>query len=102
MAANVGTLTANLVAQTTTFTRNIAQAQKAVEAFNKRMESIQKGLNNVSKLGQKAGLALAGLAGAITIGVKNAAEYGTQITQLSAQTGLKLWALQEMSTFRSW
>ena len=47
-------LTANLVAQTTTFTRNIAQAQKAVEAFNKRMESIQKGLNNVSKLG-KAG-----------------------------------------------
>src|SRR5690606_40801213 len=72
MAANVGTLTANLVAQTTTFTRNIAQAQKAVEAFNKRMESIQKGLNNVSKLGQKAGLALAGLAGAITIGVKNA------------------------------
>ena len=30
MAANVGTLTANLVAQTTTFTRNIAQA-KAVE-----------------------------------------------------------------------
>ena len=96
MAANVGTLTANLVAQTTTFTRNIAQAQKAVEAFNKRMESIQKGLNNVSKLGQKAGLALAGLAGAITIGVKNAAEYGTQITQLSAQTGLTAQALQEM------
>lgn len=94
--ANVGTLTANLVAQTNSFNRPLEQAQKRIEQFNQRMEKVQKSLDTVSKAGQKAGLAFAALTGAIAVGVKNAAAYGDELLQMSMKTGIAVEELQEM------
>ncbi len=56
--ASVGMITANLVANTTRFSRPMVQAGKELEAFNKRADAAAKKLESVSRAGRVAGLAL--------------------------------------------
>src|SRR5690606_2308842 len=93
---NVGTLTANLVAQTNSFNRPLEQAQKRIEQFNQRMEKGQKSLDTVSKAGQKAGLAIGALTGAIAVAVKDAAADGDELLQMSMKTGIEVEDSQDM------
>lgn len=94
--ANVGTLTANLIAQTTNFNRPLESAQRKLEQFEKKTEQVEKRLDAVSKVGRKAAAAFTALSGALFLGVKNTASYGYEIELMSQRTGLAESALQEM------
>ena len=67
---SVGTLTANLVANTMRFTRPLNQAQQEIDSFNSRVEKTQKRLESVSKAGRVAGLAFGALTAALGVGRK--------------------------------
>jgi len=94
--ASVGTLTANLIAQTSGFTKPLQHAQKQIEQFNARIDKVQKQLDKVSKTGVKAGLAFSALTGAITVGVKNVGQYAQELQIMANRTGMTISEVQEM------
>ena len=93
---SVGTLTANLVANTMRFTRPLNQAQQEIDSFNSRVEKTQKRLESVSKAGRVAGLAFGALTAALGVGARKAADYGDKIDKMAIRTGLGREQLQEL------
>jgi len=94
--ANVGMITANLIANTTRFSRPMVQAQNQLQEFNKRAETVSKRLEAVSRAGRAAGLALGALTAAIGLSARSAARYGDEIDKMAIRTGIGREELQEM------
>src|SRR5690554_5811933 len=92
--ATIANLQIDLSARTARFSEGLQRAQQRVHQFSRR---VQVDLQRVTQVGQRAALIFSGMAAALTLVTKRAADYASTMDKVASQTGIAVEQIQELA-----